>query len=135
MDWYLKENFCPDTLSFNYTQVGQENSFGWDLMKNGLHIQFDRLAAMKKEEKITLITLRDIGKWYREQFPLTAASSLTAFTDWCKKGHQTAWYNGRFYRANLYREKERVWLRDIHLFREEYAERYLYTHARGKYAV
>ena len=125
VDWYFKENFCPDTLSFNYTQVGQENSFGWDLMKNGLRIQFERLAVMEQEGKITLITLQDLGKWYREQFPVTAASSMTAFTDWNSKGHQTVWYNCRFYRANIYRENDRIWLRDIHLFREDYEERYL----------
>lgn len=132
VSWFFKENFCPDTLSFNYVQAGQENSFGWDLMKEGLAIQFEQLCQLQKENKVTLITLEDLGKWYRETYPLTAASSMTALTDWRNQEHQTAWYNGRFYRANIYRERGRIWIRDIHLFREAYEERYLYNPCPGK---
>ena len=40
IDWYMKENFNGDCLSFGYAQAGQENSFGWSKMKDGLNYQF-----------------------------------------------------------------------------------------------
>ena len=35
VDWYLRENFNGECLSFGYAQAGQENSFGWDAMRAG----------------------------------------------------------------------------------------------------
>ena len=36
VDWFLKENFRPEALSFNYVQAGQENAFDWSVQEKGL---------------------------------------------------------------------------------------------------
>lgn len=61
MDWYLKENFNGKCLNFAYTQVGQENSFGWEAMKNGLTYQIEKVAKMQQEGKINIETLAETG--------------------------------------------------------------------------
>ena len=51
--WFYDVNFRPDQVSFGYTQVGQENSFGWDLMKDGLTDQVGAcLRAAQAEGKL-----------------------------------------------------------------------------------
>ncbi|MBQ1954728.1 MAG: hypothetical protein II350_03205, partial [Clostridia bacterium] len=39
VDWYMAENFNGECLSFGYAQAGQENSFGWHRMGEGLTYQ------------------------------------------------------------------------------------------------
>ena len=61
VDWYLRENFNGECLSFGYTQAGQENSFGWESMKNGLNYQFARFERLRDEGKITVEPLGETG--------------------------------------------------------------------------
>ncbi|MBQ7364902.1 MAG: hypothetical protein IJW46_04830, partial [Clostridia bacterium] len=42
VDWYFRENFNHRSLNYAYTQVGQENSFGWEAMAEGLTYQFEQ---------------------------------------------------------------------------------------------
>lgn len=124
VDWYLQENFMP-SVSFNYTQAGQENSFGWDAMKDGLEYQFSQLERLQKEGKLRIEPLCESGRWFKNRFTLTPPTSISAMTDWKNKGHRTVWYDSRFYRVNVYQEGEQVWIRDIHKFDDRYEERYL----------
>ncbi|MDR1891413.1 MAG: hypothetical protein LBQ48_00130, partial [Oscillospiraceae bacterium] len=123
VDWYLGENF-KESVTFGYTQIGQENSFGWESMKNGLLYQFEALAKLNAAGKVSVQTLCDTGKWYKANFPLTTVTSASGLTDWQERGRQSLWFDSRFYRANFYGEDGRVWLRDIHKFDENYRERY-----------
>ena len=43
VDWYLKENYNGECLSFSYAQAGQENSFGWAKIKDGLNLSTNSL--------------------------------------------------------------------------------------------
>ena len=69
MDWYLDTNFNGDCLSFGYTQVGQENSFGWDSMKDGLAYQFKKLKELQEQGRLEIETLGETGRWYKSTFP------------------------------------------------------------------
>ena len=42
VDWYI-DNFKTNCLSFGYTQAGQENSFGWDNMREGYQRQLETI--------------------------------------------------------------------------------------------
>jgi hypothetical protein len=44
IEWYMKENFNGECLSFGYAQAGQENSFPWDRIRQGLTYQFPLFA-------------------------------------------------------------------------------------------
>lgn len=124
VDWYLRENFAPG-VGFNYAQAGQENSFGWEGMKNGLEDQCCKLAALEKAGTLRVETLLESGRWFKAHFPVTPPTSIGAMSDWKEEGRRTLWYESRFYRANFYQENGQVWLRDIYKFDESYPERYL----------
>ncbi|MDR6550049.1 hypothetical protein [Paenibacillus qinlingensis] len=124
-DWYLKENFSGNCLSFGYTQVGQENSFGWEKMSQGLTYQFEQIAKLQKEGVLDVETLGETGCWFKRTYTETPASVVAAFSDSMEKGCSSVWYNSKYYRVNWYTENERFWIRDMHLFCENYRERYV----------
>jgi hypothetical protein len=125
VDWFLDEAMTGCCLSFNYAQAGQENSFSWPAMKAGLTYQVERLSALSKAGKVRVETLVESGEWFRKQYPLTPNSALTALSDWKREGKRSVWFCSRKYRVNFYSEGETFWLRDLMLFDDAYAERYL----------
>lgn len=125
VDWYLKENFNGKCLNFAYTQVGQENSFGWGAMHKGLTYQIEKISQMQKEGSIEIETLAETGVWFKSQYKQTPPTTIVAESDWKEEGHKSVWYNCKNYRLNLYIENNTFWIRDMYLFNEKYAERYL----------
>ena len=126
VDWYMKENFNGKCLSFSYAQAGQENSFGWDGMKNGLEYQFPLFSRLEKEGKIELMTLSEAGRYFRSTYKDTPASTIVCDSDW-KEGedHKTVWYCSKNYRVNLLSDHDKFRIRDVYLFDDRYHERYL----------
>lgn len=114
-------------LAFNYAQAGQENSFTWAGMGKGLELQFPIFDSLSKAGKIRVETLEESGRWFKEQFPKTPATAITTLVDVRKEGNKSVWYNSRFYRSNLYWEKDGFCFRDIHLFDEKMKSEYLDT--------
>ncbi|MBR6694414.1 MAG: hypothetical protein IKL62_05655 [Clostridia bacterium] len=125
VDWYFRENFCENPLSFNYVHVGQENSFLWSAQEQGTIYQFEKLKKLEDEGFMEMQTLSQTAQWYRDTYPLTPASIVKAETDWNKElDSKTLWYNCKNYRLNVYNEQGRVWIRDLMLYDEKYKERY-----------
>lgn len=125
VDWYFKENFNGKALSFGYTQVGQENSFGWWGMKDGLEYQMQKVADEVQKGRIQVQTLGETGEWYAQKYQVTPPSAVTVLSDWKDTGYKSVWYNNRYYRANFVMMKSKFWIRDMHKFDENYKERYL----------
>jgi hypothetical protein len=126
VEWLFKSLFDEPCLAFGYTQVGQENSFTWNAMKQGFEIQIPLLDKLLKEKKIQVATLSEAGTWFKMQFPVTPATAVTTLTDFRNSGKKTVWYNSRYYRANLLWDGSSFRFRDIHLFDEGYLSDYLY---------
>ena len=125
VEWYLQENFNGDCVTFGYTQAGQENSFGWPAMEKGLRDQFARFEALQAAGKLTVETMGETGRWYKESFSETPPAAITAHDDWKRTGRKSVWYCSKNYRINLYAEDGCFWIRDLYLFRDDYPERYL----------
>ncbi|MFD0715638.1 hypothetical protein [Paenibacillus sp. GCM10027626] len=123
--WFFDVNFRPSQLTFGYAQVGQENSFGWKRIKEGLTDQVELLVQKQAEGVLVVETLAETGKWFKQQYPLTPASAICALTDWKDEGRQSLWYYNRNYRINFLRQDGNIRIRDIHMFDECYEERYL----------
>ena len=125
VDWYLRENFSGRCIKFGYTQAGQENSFGWGSMCNGLTYQLGKIAELCKDGKLEALTLSDTGAWFKKEFTQTPPTVVSALSDRHGKNRFSVWYDCKNYRVNLFGEFDKFWVRDIFLFREGYEERYL----------
>lgn len=126
VEWLLKSLVNEPCLSFAYTQAGQENSFTWDKMKDGLQMQFPIFDSLRRAGKVRIETMAETGRWFKNKFPLTPATAVTVLDDYRNQGNKTIWYNSRYYRANLLWKGSAFRFRDIHLFDERYPSAYLY---------
>ncbi|OJV40813.1 MAG: hypothetical protein BGO29_14660 [Bacteroidales bacterium 36-12] len=131
VNYFLESIVNQPSLAFNYAQAGQENSFTWGAMQEGLEMQFTILDSLMTVGKIRIETLEHSGNWFREQFKVTPATAITTLVDIHNQGNKTVWYNSRFYRANLLWENDGFCFRDIHLFNENFESDYLRTPGTG----
>ena len=125
IDWYFKMFTEEPHMGFNYVQAGQENSFTWRKMGAGFVYQTEQLAALRKEGKVRIETLRETGRWFKKQYPVTPPTSLIATEDYRDEQHKTLWFNCRNYRANLLWTADTLKFRDIHLFDEHLRSAYI----------
>lgn len=112
-------------LAFNYAQAGQENSFTWDAMKDGLEMQIPIIDSLQRAQKIQVLTLAETGKWFKEKFSTTPATAVTVLNDIRNENNKTVWFNSRYYRANLLWKNQDFSFRDIHLFDERFKSQYV----------
>lgn len=124
VEWFLRCLTEDPCLGFQYAQAGQENSFTWAAMKEGLEMQFALLDQLRREHRIRIETLGQSGEWFRSHYAITPPTALSALTDVRDEDNRTVWYNSRFYRANLIWTKEAFLFRDIHLFDENLESAY-----------
>lgn len=122
VDWYLRENFNDECLTFGYTQAGQENSFGWDAMKDGLCYQFALFEKLQNEGKLTVEPLGDSGRRYKETYSSTPASAIVAHTAYDDKEKSSVWYSSQYYRINLYTDHGTFRIRDLHIFSDSFPD-------------
>ena len=123
--WYFKQFVEGECMQYAYVQAGQENSFTWNAMSKGFEIQLPLIAKLRDENKIKVKTLAESGKWFREHFKVTPATSVTVNADIEGSDRKTVWFDSRFYRLNLLWENGTLRFRDIHLFDEDFASDYL----------
>ena len=119
VDWYVKENFNGECLSFGYTQAGQENAFPGPIIKNGLRYQFPLFAKLQEEGKLIVEPLGETGRWYKKTYSVTPASAITAHSAFDDKDKNSVWYCSRHYRINLYADQKGLRIRDLHIFKED----------------
>lgn len=124
-DWFFNEVFGGAGISFQYTQVGQENSFEWFKMEKGLEYQFELVKKLYDQKMIEVKTLGESGKWYKATFQKTPPSTLVALDDWNEGAYKSIWYSSCHYRVNLFWENCIVRFRDMYIFDENYNEKYL----------
>jgi len=119
VNWFLNTFADDPALGFNYTQAGQENSFTWDAMSKGFEIQMPLLAKLRSENKVKIETLEASGRWFKNKYKVTPATSFAVSKDIEGSDLKTLWFNSRFYRVNMLWEKGGLRIRDIHLFNEK----------------
>lgn len=123
--WLFDRYTEEPVLGFSHVQVGQENTFLWSTMHKGYELQIPYIAKLAKEGKVRIETLEESGIWFKNRYELTPPTTLAASEDWNKEDDlRTLWYNSRFYRVSLLWEKNKLSIRDLHLFDEMYKSRY-----------
>ncbi|MBQ8955093.1 MAG: hypothetical protein IJ048_13365 [Clostridia bacterium] len=135
VNWFMRQNFQSGGVGFGYAQAGQENSFGWPAMEQGLRYQLPLFAKWRAEKGLRVERLEDTGRWYRARYPLTPATAVCAMEPYGERQAQSVWYDCRNYRVNLYRDAQGLRLRDMTLFDERYAERYMDSVCETEYLV
>lgn len=128
INWYLNTYFDNNNIGINYTQAGQENSFGWNRMHKGLIIQYEIFAKKRAAGEIEVLNSAEIGRRFKEMYKVTPCTTTVA-----RKEHSsTAWFNNKNYRASIYFKDSLMLLRDIFIFDEKYRERYFENVAEGE---
>lgn len=125
LNYYFQSAFVSPALNLSYAQTGQENSFTWARMKDGLQLQIPILDSLRKKGTIRLETLETTSKWFKNRYPVTPPTAVTALNDYRNEGNKTVWYNSRYYRANLLWKNSSFRFRDIHFFDEKMESAYL----------
>ena len=125
IEWFLPAMAQSESLEFNYIQAGQENSFGWNAMKNGLTMQMPIIRNMTDKGLFRVETLAESGRWFKKHYSLTPATAVTVPDDHLQDGRSAVWYNSRFYRTGLLWKDDSFVIRDIHLFDERMESDYL----------
>ncbi len=124
VNWYFHEFVNGESMEFAYVQAGQENSFTWDAMRKGLELQIPLIASLRDQHKIRVETLAESGNWFKQNYKVTPATSVTVNNDIRGGDLKTVWFNSRFYRINLLWENSTLRIRDIHLFNEKFPSVY-----------
>ena len=126
MEWYFREYFERPSLSGSYATTGQENSFGWEGIEEGYHLQLELAKKWETDGKLTIETLGNTGRHFRETYPETPPAVLSALTDW-SNDMQSVWFSCRWWRGNLFLQDGVLFFRDLFVFDDHYRERYLKT--------
>ena len=133
-DWvgYYLDSFAGEPcLDYSYVQIGQENSFTWPRIKDGLIMQLQMIDSLRNEKNLKLWTLAQTGEWFKSKYSVTPPTAVTAMRDIRGEGHRTIWYDSRFYRVNLLWAEDGFRVRDIHKFDERVRSQYMDEAATG----
>ena len=122
---FLDVIFNGKGLALEYTQAGQENSFGWERIRGGLTMQFAEIKKRLANSDIKLLTLGDAGRLFSEKYAVTPACAVCADKDTAGGDLKTVWYMSRYYRVNILYGSGDFHIRDIYLFRDGFREKYL----------
>jgi hypothetical protein len=125
--WFFDVNFEAPCLTWAYAQAGQENSFGWPAMEEGLKDQYRKLAELRDQGRVRVETLGTTGEWFRHTFEQTPATAIVALADSEGRNRGSIWYENAHYRLNFFFDGDTWRIRDLHQFNENYPERYLET--------
>lgn len=127
MRWFFECYFDKENLGIAYTQIGQENSFGWKAMKDGLAMQYELLREYADAGKVEVMKMCDAGEKFAETYEMTPPAALVAEEDAPINGkrYRSFWYTGKYYRANVMFDRDRLYFRDIQKYDEKLREPYL----------
>jgi hypothetical protein len=136
VNYYFESKNDMPKLGFSYTQMGQENTFLWLNMQEGLEMQMNKLEALVRKGKVRLETMRETGKWFKQRYKLTPSATVTATKDWHPEYDlKTYWYSSRFYSISWLFEKKELSIREFFLFDENYTSRYFQQCLKGETAI
>ena len=74
---------------------------------------------------ISVEKLCDTGRRFLADHKENCAQTQVALDDWMGKGRRSVWYNCRHYRANLYQDGGRFYIRDLRKMCDDFEEDYL----------
>ena len=122
---YMDNTCLPINSAFSYTQVGQENGFGWVRIGPGLNVQFPIFKEYIDKGLIKFEKFAETAKWWKENYPDTPSSVSVAEKDYLGGDRKSYWCYNKQYRINVYTQRNNFWIRDIYFNNDNYKERHL----------
>lgn len=124
VDWFYKSYFKNENLGFGYTQIGQENSFGYEDLATPLAMQIEKGLQL---ENVEFLTMGETGERFKKQFPnKTPATAVVATEDWeTRNDIQSTYYDCQNYTVNFFRYNRQFIIRSWYLFDERIKDRYM----------
>lgn len=135
VDTFLDMIARAPALQFAYAQLGQENTFPWDQQVQAYGMQMAALAGLRNQGSLHVETMGDSGARFKRAFSVTPAQAQVQLRDPfgnTDPAQQTAWYQSRYYRANLHMKGDLPFLRDIHVYSDRHAQPALKEPTRSK---
>lgn len=122
-DWFFKTYFVNEDMGFSYSHIGQENSF----------CMFDLVSTMKMHAEraglipdVQFMTLSEMGDAFTKLYGnTTPATSVCALDNWDTEDCQSVYYDCKSYTANIFRHKNRIFIRALYLFDEKAEDYYI----------
>ncbi len=81
VDAFLRMTAHSPTQSVAYAQLGQENSFGWPMMKKAYPMQMDKLAGFRDEGSLIVETMGATGRRFKKAFKSTPTQAQVMLED------------------------------------------------------
>ena len=123
VDWFFKTYYQNEDLGFSWTQIGQENSFGYTDFLPQLRMQIEKLTQQKD---VQVMKMCDAGAWFKKTYGVTPATSVVALDNWdTGSDAQSVWYDCQSFSANLFRFQNSIFIRSWHLFDDRVPEHYI----------
>jgi hypothetical protein len=128
VDRFLDMIAHKPTQAFGYAQLGQENSFGWSAMSKGFALQMEKLAQARHEGGLIIETMGATGHRFKRTFKSTPTQAQVMLED--PFGHtdipeRTVWYQSKYLRANLHFRGTEFYLRDLHVYNDQFEQPFL----------
>lgn len=114
-----------DALGVGYAHVGQENNFLWENIRPGFAPQLDVLKQMQERGLLRVETMAQTAQWFCDKYIITPPMTFQASNDWSERNLSCQWYASAFYRAGFLGEGGHLRIRDMFLYDQNYASRYL----------
>ena len=128
VDRFLEMMERAPAQALAYAQIGQENSFGWPMMRMAYPMQMEKAGANTREERTDC---RDDG---RDGAPLSARLQVDAHAgaghaagsagQRSSRAHRLV-PQSRFLRANLHFRGSDFYMRDLHVYNDRYPQPFL----------
>ena len=116
------------TQAFGYAQLGQENSFGWNAMRKAYPMQMEKLAKLREKGGFVVETMGETGRRFKRTFQSTPTQAQVMLEDPFDKkspAERTVWYQSRFHRVNLHFRGNEFYLRDLHVYDDQFPQPFL----------
>ena len=130
VDRFLDMIANKPTQAFGYAQLGQENSFGWPTMGKGFAMQMEKLAGKNSNGRGDLVieTMGETGRRFKRQFKMTPPQAQVMLEDpfgRTEVPERSVWYQSKSLRANLHFRGSEFYLRDLHVYNDEFPQPFL----------
>lgn len=121
MDWLFNTLFNKEHIGWTYLHIGQENCFG---TRDFLPALKTMLEKIQKLDNVQVLKMSETGRLFKEQYQETPVAASCALNDYEEGNLQSANYNSKRYKINIFRHKNKIFIRFLYLFDDKVKDRY-----------